>query len=113
MNHTQGYNSKVSREGTPDNPETPEQMQNFMHPSLQHVIPFYGAKIPFVITHMRAGHGMTRREGPSARIPTRVWYTPGYTPINEPILQSYSLYGGTHIFSPLYWPKAADTMSRV
>ena len=52
----------VEKGYTPDNPETPELMQNPLVLNLQQAIAFYGdSKDPFVITHMRAGHGMTRR----------------------------------------------------
>ena len=43
--------------------------------NMKQLIPFNGAKIPYVITHMRAGHGMTRKERRNARVANRVWYT--------------------------------------
>ena len=83
----------VEKGYTPDNPETSEQTQNFLGLNLEQVIPFYGeAKIPFVITHMRAGHGMTRRESRSDRVPKRVWYTTDYTPVNQETLQTCGLF---------------------
>ena len=78
----------VQKGYTPDNPETPEQVQNFLGLNLEQFIPFHGAKIPFEITHMRAGHGMTRRENRSATVPNRVWYTTDYTPVNQETLRT-------------------------
>ena len=57
--------------------------------NLQQVIPFHGyAKDPYVITHMRAGHRMSRREHRPARVPNRVLYTTDYTPVNQDTLRN-------------------------
>ena len=56
---------------------------------MKQIIPYYCAPIPYVITHRRAGHGMTRKEGcigRNAEVPRRVWYTPDYTPITAATL---------------------------
>ena len=58
---------------------------------MEQIIPFYGAKIPYVITHMRAGHGMTHKEGRHAVVPYRVWYTTDYTPITAATLRHNEL----------------------
>ena len=93
--------SQMCPEGyTPDNPETPEQVQNFL--SLNLAIPFHGAKIPFVITHMRAGHGMTRKESRSATVPNRVWYTADYTPVNQETLRTCGSFEGAQEMEFLY-----------
>ena len=61
---------------------------------MEHLMPSYGAKIPYVITHMRAGHGMTRKESRNAPVPKRVWYTTVYTPVDKATLQRNELHKG-------------------
>ena len=80
---------------SPDNLEIPEQMTNNLGVNMEQLIPFYGAKIPYVITHMRAGHGMTRKEGRNAPVPNRVWYTTDHTPITAATLRHNELFEGT------------------
>ena len=81
----------------PDNPETPDVLDNSLILNLRHIIPFYGyAKDPYVITHMRAGRGMTRKENRSARVPNRVWYITDYTPVNQDTLQSCGFFGNAN-----------------
>ena len=62
---------------------------------MEHLMPSYGAKIPYVITHMRAGHGMTRKESRNAPVPKRVWYTTDYTPVDKANLQRHGLREGS------------------
>ena len=63
---------------------------------MRQVIPFYGyAKYQYVITRMRASHGMTRKENRFARVPNRVWYTTDYTPVNQDTLQSCGFFENT------------------
>ena len=64
----------VQRGFSPDNLEIPERMTNALGINMEHFIPFYGSKIPCAITHMRAGHRMTRKEGRNAPVPQRMWY---------------------------------------
>ena len=85
----------VQRGYSPDNPETPERMSNTLGINMEQLIPFHGAKIPYVITHMRAGHGMTRKEGRNAPVPNRVWYTTDYTPLTAATLRHNELFEGT------------------
>ena len=83
----------------PDNPETPEIMDNSLVLNLRQVIPIHGHakdKDPYVITHMRASHGMTRKENRSARVPNRAWYTTDYTPVNQDTLQSCGFFENTN-----------------
>ena len=81
----------------PDNPETPDVMDNTLILNLRQIIPFYGySKDPYVITHMRAGHGMTRKEIRSARVPNRVWYTTDNTPVKRDTVQSCSFFENTY-----------------
>ena len=71
------------------------QMSNTLGINMEQLIPFYGAKIPYVITHMRGGHGMTRKEGRNAPVPNRVWYTTDYTLATEADLRHNELLEGT------------------
>ena len=77
-----------------DNPEIPEHMTNTLGINMEQLIPFFGAKTPYVITHMRAGHGMTRKEGRNAPAPKRVWYTTDHTSVDKAILQRNELHEG-------------------
>ena len=70
-------------------------MSNTLGINMEQLILFYGAKIPYVITHMRAGHGTTRKEGHSAPVPNRAWYTTDYTPATEADLRHNELFEGT------------------
>ena len=56
----------VQRGSSPDNPETPERMTNALGTNMEHFIQFYRSKVPCVITHMRAGQGMTWKESRNA-----------------------------------------------
>ena len=85
----------VQKGYTPDNPEMPEQARNFMGINMGHLIPFHGATAQIVITHMRAGHGMTRRESRNSPVPNRVWNTTDYTPANEETLQRSESFADT------------------
>ena len=85
----------VQRGFSPDNPETPEQISNTLGINMEQLIPFYGAKTPYVIAHMRAGHGMTRKEGRNAPVPKRLWYTTDYTPVDETMLRRNELHEGS------------------
>ena len=79
----------------PDDPETPEQRSNLIHMNVEQLIPSCGATVRFAITHVRAGHGMTRREGRNSPVPNRVWNTTDYTPIDEAMLQRSELFAET------------------
>ena len=93
----------------PDNQETPDVMNNSLILNLRQTIPFYGyTKGQYVITHMRAGHGMTRKENRSARVPNRVWYTTDYTPVNQGTLQSCGFFENT---SKMKIPYAGSKLS--
>ena len=82
-------------------------MTNALGINMEHFIPFYGSKIPRVITHMRAGHGMTRKESRNAPVPKRVWYTTDYTPVGEAILQPNELHeGGQKLKVPYAGPRS-------
>eukprot|EP00919_Chromeraceae_sp_WS-2016_P015451 GHVR01036423.1.p2 GENE.GHVR01036423.1~~GHVR01036423.1.p2 ORF type:complete len:208 (+),score=11.99 GHVR01036423.1:852-1475(+) len=80
---------------SPDNLEIPEHMTNTLGINMEQVIPYCGAKIPYVITHLRAGHGMTRKEGRNAPVPNHVWYTTDYTPVTDATLRRNELFEGT------------------
>ena len=83
----------------PDNPETPDVMDTTLILKLQQIVPFYGySKDPYVIAHMRAGHGMTRKEKRSARVPNRVRYTTDDTPVKRDTLQSCSFFENANKF---------------
>ena len=87
----------------PDNPETPGVMDNTLILNLRQIIPFCGfGKDPYVITHMRAGQGMTRKENRFARVPNRVWYTTDYTRVEQDTLQSCSFFGNTNKIKKSY-----------
>ena len=96
--HTPEFNSNASRRGTL---RTVRKHQNYVMDkppvlNLQQVIPFHGyAKDPYVITHMRAGHRMSRREHRPARGPNRVWYTTHYTPVNQDTLRNCDFFENT------------------
>ena len=94
----------------PDNPETPDIMHNTLVLHLRRIIPFYVySKHQDVITHMRAGHGMTRKEIRFARVPNRVWHTTDYTPVKQDTLQSCIFIENTNNFNYLRWFEVAVT----